>query len=398
MITQFDDNTWDWIEQHRDCDTTRLRLATRKNDGMSMDFAILQIECRRKAAKKLAKTLQNPRFIFPTTLSAEQCTSDRLAEFHVSLIHAGDQLLDMTSGLGIDVFHLSSKASSVTAIDIVPEIAEALAINATTLKCDNVTAINADSCEYLRNSDAHYDVIFIDPARRGDGGKRLYALSDCHPNVIELLETIRKRCNRLIIKASPMIDVSQTIKDLPYITDLYAIGTRQECKELVAVVDFNNQPSIPNLHCVTLHSDRETTFSFTQEEENEATANYCLPQEGDFIYEPYPAVMKMQPMKLITQNTNTHKIHPNTHLYISRTEIEDFPGERYKIERIYEFSSKRLKEIAKNYPKASVAVKNFILTAEELRRRLKVKESDIYRLIGVTACDGNRYILITRHA
>lgn len=397
MIKIPDDNTWKWIEEHRNCDTAQLRLKANKNNRNLINFAILQIECRQKATNKLAQTLQNPHFIFPSALSVEQCTSDRLAEFHSSLISVGSKVLDMTAGLGIDVIHLARKASSVTAIDLNPELTEALTINANILQLHNIIAINADSCEYLSNNDTHFDSIFIDPARRGDGGKRLYAIKDCHPNVISILDLIKSKCDKLIIKASPMIDVSQTIKELPGISDIYAIGTRQECKELVAVIDFKKEtPLHPTLHCVTLLHDDETILSFTKEEENISTTTFNVPQVGDYIYEPYPAVMKMQPFKFLAQQFGLSKPHPNTHLFSSTTSISDFPGERYIVERIYDFSSKHIKEISKEYPQASVAVKNFILTADQLRRRLKIKESNTYRLIGITATDKKRYILITR--
>jgi len=384
-----------WIEEHRNDDTTKLRLSCRKKDDASVyEFAIMQIECRKKTAKKLHSTLQSSHFVFPTTLSAEQCTSDNLAEFHATLINEGETILDMTAGLGIDAFHLAQKAKRITAIDLNEDVAQALSINANALGITNFTGVNADSIEYLKNSTEHFDTIFIDPARRGDGGKRLFALADCQPNVMEFLDLIKQHCNKLIVKASPMLDATQVLRELPETTNLYAIGTRQECKEIVAVVDFKNPQDSPTLHCITM-DDETFDFSFTLDNEISSTNNFGEIKEGMYLYEPYPAIMKLQPFKLISQQFNAIKLHQHTHLYASTEVIADFPGDCHKIERIYPFSSRTIKEVVKDYPRANVAVRNFILSADELRKRLKIKDDNKYRLYGVSVANGDRLLIVT---
>lgn len=396
MVRKLTDDIIKWIEEHRNDDTTKLRLSCRKNDDAAIyDFAIMQIECRKKAAKKLSQTLQSSSFIFPTTLSAEQCTSDDLAEFHASLINEGETILDMTAGLGIDAFHLAQKAKHITAIDINSDVAEALSINANVLKLNNFTAINANSVEYIKNSTEHFDTIFIDPARRGDGGKRLFALADCQPNIVELLDCVKAHCNKLIVKASPMLDATQVLRELPKTTDLYAIGTRQECKEIVAVVDFKNPQTAPTIHCITI-DDETLDFSFTLDEESSATNIYGEIHEGMYLYEPHPAVMKLQPFKLISQHFNAIKLHQHTHLYTSTQIIPNFPGDCYKIEKIYPFTSRVAKEVVKDYPRANVAVRNFILSADELRKKLKIKDDNKYRLYGITISNGDRLLIVTK--
>lgn len=395
MITELNGNIIKWIEEHRNDDTTKLRLSCRKKDDATIyDFAIMQIECRKKVAKKLHTTLQSQNFIFPTPLSAEQCTSDDLAEFHSSLINNGENVLDMTAGLGVDAFHLAQKATQVIAIDINKDVAQALSINANALGITNVTGINADSIEYLKSSTTHFNTIFIDPARRGDGGKRLFALADCQPNVVEHLELIKQHCDKLIVKVSPMLDATQVLRELPETTELYAIGTRQECKELVVVLDFKNPTSTPILHCITL-SECENRFSFTRHEEAVAKSTFENINTAIYLYEPHPCVMKMQPFNILSHKYNTSKLHPHTHIYSSKNYIPEFPGDCYKIEHIYPFSSRIIKEVAKDYPRANIAVRNFILSAEELRKRLKIKDDNKYRLYGVSIANGDRLLIVT---
>lgn len=384
-----------WIAAHRNDDVSRLRLRYHNSGDRDITFAILQIECRRKAHKKLHSTLSNPRFIFPNLLSSEQCTSDDLAKFHASLIGNGEHVLDMTCGLGIDSFHIAHKAATVTAIEINPDIADAAILNARTLSLDNVTIINGNSIDYIDSNNKHYNTIFIDPARRGDHGQRLYALSDCEPDVTAITGKLASRCNRLIIKASPMLDITKSISEIPLVTDIYSIGTRQECKELVIVADFTQPTDIsPTRHAVTISESGIISLDYSDKDELDATPSYSSPKEGNYLYEPFPAVMKSAPFRLLSEKYGIGKLHPNTHLYTSPEYIPDFPGDIFLIDNIIPFSSKNIKHIAREYPHINVAARNFILSADELRKRLKVNGGDWKKLLGTTAIGNNRLLLM----
>lgn len=383
-----------WIDKHYNDDVTRLRLRYHGAQSQEIDFMILQIECRKRASKKLTKTLKNHKFIFPTTLSAEQCTSDDLAEVHANLVR-GDSVLDMTCGLGVDAFAIARKGCSVTAIEINKVVADAARINAKSCGLDNVSIINEDSVKYLHLTPYRYDTIFIDPARRGNDGKRLYALQDCEPDVISILAEIKARCSRLLIKASPMLDVSQVIRELGHVDDIYIIGTLHECKEIVAVVDFDSNCRITKFHSLTIGNDGKVCeLPFYESEERSAVAEYGEPIAGEYLYEPYPSVMKAAPMKLLSQKFGMSKLHVNTHLFTSKIIVDRFPGECFVIERVIPFSSKVLKSIKEDYPKINVAVRNFVLTADELKKKLKVKDGGEKRLFGVTTSSNTRVLVI----
>lgn len=391
------DDLYQWIDEHLKDDPAKLRLRLHKQLTPELDFAILQIECRRKAAKKLPETLSNPQFVFPTALSAEQSTSDLLAQFHSTLVEDSLKLIDLTSGLGIDVFHFAPKAQSITAIELNPIVAEALSLNAVTLGHDNVIVINGNCVEYVANCDIFYDVAFIDPARRGVNGKRLFALSDCEPDVTAMLPSLKKMCRKLIVKASPMLDVTQTLRELPATTHLYVIGTPQECKEIVAIVDFNKEVSEPQIIAVTLGRDFSSKFEFKHLTELHSETTYAIPLEMQYLYEPYPSIMKSAPLKSLSQDYGIDKLHVNTHLYVSDEIVTDFPGEIFKIECIIPFSSKEIKQFKNQYKQINVATRNFIMTADELRRKLGVKDGGNNRVIGCTLCDGSRVLIVVSH-
>ncbi len=381
---------WQWVDCHIDDDPVKLRLKWQGKLPWA-NLAILQIECRRKSRKKLAEELTCPTLFFPTALSAEQCTSDILADFHASLIRPGDTLLDLTCGLGIDVYHAACRASEVTAVDMNPEITEAVIHNAAALGHDNITAVTADCREFIKNTDKHYDIVFIDPARRGTNGERIYRLADCSPDVTSMLGDIAAVSNRLIIKASPMLDITQVLRELPDTTDIYVTGTSTECKEIVADITFDNRHSSePVIHVMTPLYD----FSFTQSEEASATPDYDLPAAGEYLYEPGAAVMTAAPFRLLSQCYGLKKLHPNTHLYHSAARITDFPGDTWHIDRVADFSSHEIKAIARQHDRLNIATRNFDMSADTLRKKLKVKDGGTQRLIAATLADNSKAMLL----
>ena len=344
-----------------------------------------------QVTQEVGRRTHLPYFLFPTALSAEQCTSDILADFHASLIAPGCTMLDLTCGLGIDVYHAARRASEVTAVDMNPEITGAVRHNAAALGHDNITAVTADCREFIKSTDKHYDIVFIDPARRGTNGERRYRLTDCSPDVTSMLDDIAAVADRLILKASPMLDITQVLRELPHTTDIYVTGTSTECKEIVADVIFDNKhTSEPVIHVMTPMYD----FSFTQSEEASATPDYDLPVAGEYLYEPGAAVMKAAPFKLLSQRYGLKKLHPNTHLYHSAARIADFPGETWHIDRVADFSSHEIKTISRQYDRLNIATRNFDMPADTLRKKLKVKDGGAQRLIAATLADNSKAMLL----
>lgn len=349
---------------------------------------ILQEECRRRASKKLAATLVSaPGFRFPTRLSAEQASADEVAGFHASVIPEGKRVVDLTAGLGIDAFHLAAKSCEVTAVEINPTVAEAIKHNAVALGLTNVTAVNADCSRWLtEQAPGSFDIAFIDPARRGADGSRLYSFKQCAPDVVELLVDISRIAKRLLIKASPMLDIYQCLRELTEVTDVYAVGTKAECKELLFDLTFGSN-SEPKIHAVTVGTDNDAVI-ITKTGEHTKYAATVAP--GDIIGEPWPAVMKIQPKGFI----DAEQLHPSTFLF--KNPGPDFPGAIYKVTRVEPFSSSNLRRLAKEGISASVASRNFPLGADDLRKRLKARESSECRLIATTLASGEQILMFLR--
>ncbi|MBO4995111.1 MAG: methyltransferase domain-containing protein [Muribaculaceae bacterium] len=383
-----------WIESNLLSDTTKLRF--KHHGDKEMEFAILQIECRRKTAKKLSDTLSNAEFTFPNSLSAEQCTSDLLAEFHSQLLTGKDlNVIDMTCGLGIDTFHMAREAKSVAAIDQNQEITEALRLNAKALGLDNITAINADCTSFINETDKHFDILFIDPARRDNAGRKTVALADCSPNVITLMPQMRSKASRIIIKLSPMLDISKAVADLGAVTAVYAIGTATECKELVLTIDDSASES-PSVHAVTLLTDKTIDIAFSKNDNLQSPPTFAMPEPGMTLYEPYPAIMKAGALDCLANRYGTLKLHRNTHLYLSSGPNDEFPGTVFEIVEVCQFNKKGIKHVSGRYPVINVSTRNFRLTAPELSQKLKIKEGGDMQLFGSQCCDDEYYMIACR--
>ncbi|MDE7152051.1 MAG: methyltransferase domain-containing protein, partial [Candidatus Amulumruptor sp.] len=204
-----------WIELHAADDPVKLRLRYHGDDDIA--FAITQIECRRKAGNRFPAALASPGFMFPTGLSAEQATSEALARIHAGIAGylPGARHLDLTCGLGMDAFEAARHGASVTAVDINPEVVEAARHNAKALGLDDkFEAVCGNSTTLVADTDIKCDTIFIDPARRGEGGRRLTAIAECSPDVTTIMPRMLELAPKIVVKASPMLDLTALASEL----------------------------------------------------------------------------------------------------------------------------------------------------------------------------------------
>ena len=87
-------------------------------------------------------------------------------------------------------------------------------------------------------------------------------------------------------------------------------------------------------------------------------------------------------------------ISHNSHLFISQHFTDDFPGRKFKILELIPFKNTEIKNIKKIHPQINVSVRNFKLTAEELKKKLKVQDGGDKYLFGTTDKNNNALLLI----
>lgn len=391
-MIELSDQIWRWIESNMNDDPNRLRLSNHGNPEKM--FAIDQIDARKRTAVKHRHTLKRcPRFLFDSTLAAQQSTSDDLAYFHASIIHPGSTVLDMTGGLGIDALYISDTASNVTMIEIEKDRCECARQNFDLMNKSNISVLCGDSTRLLAEMpDNAFDYIFIDPARRGAHGERLFALSMCKPDVTILLPEMLRVAHDAIIKASPMLDVTQVMRELPRIKRIISLGTPSECKELVIICGRDADDHHPSLEAVTISDNQPISIFVTDPAAQCHELRFNTPAPKEFLYDPYPSFAKLN---LSTQLPfDVCKIAQSSNLYSSHSLITDFPGQPYFIDDVIPFNKHNIKEISKKWPEVDVTTRNFPLTAQQLTQRLKTRPSGRTRLFATTDSNGARIMII----
>lgn len=394
-----------FVEEHNGEDAAKLRLKYHGDQRSWIPLAINNVAAL-KGKKKfmLGDGADLTPDIIPLEVSAQQSTSAKIAFLHSQLAGDAKFILDMTFGLGMDARLMASDPRrQILGFDLRPELAQAAAYNFRAFP--NVEVREGDSVEFLRNyREAPFELIFIDPARRGDAGQRLFNLHDCQPDLIELLPLIRQQSHRLMAKLSPMLDVTQTIRDLPGVKELHIVEENGECKELLAIVDFTNDrlpDEEPLIVVDRITPSGDQRFAFRQSEERKAASGSeegaltgasgqnlisdKMPQRGDLLYEPSAATMKAAPFGLLTKKFGCRALAANSHIYISKEKIADFPGIGYMIAEAYPLTSSNIKKIARTIKQADVAVRNLKgFTADGLAKKMRIKPGGSLRILGTT--------------
>jgi len=393
---------FEFIDKNLKGDTAKLKLLYgRKSLSFDIDDAITQIEARKNASKKLPDFCSSDLTIFPHKLSAEQATSEILAGFHASLIPEGMHILDLTAGLGIDSMAFARTGKIVTAVERDSHTADTLKYNIDVLNIPNLTVICRDAETFTANTDSFFDTIFIDPARRGKGGRRTFSFSDCSPDIIPMLPGLMRISSGIIIKASPMLDITDTLQHIPNIKSIYALSLRGECKELLIRIDTRSREESGETEGVAINFSADGTpdsFAFCLTEDIH-DAKYIPKLESGmmtWLYEPNASLMKFAPWRPIQEAfPDLLKLHPNTHLFVSNEYRNDFPGRIFRIEEVGKFKSAFVKELQGKG--LCVSTRNFPLSPEALAKRVKARNGngDLF-LIGATATSSDHILIKCR--
>ena len=319
-----------------------------------------QVEGKERTADKLPTFASIPDFWYPVRLSCEQCSSELAARYKASLV-SGEKMADLTGGYGVDTYFLSENFAHT---DYVEQNTELCRIATHNFAGKPISIHNTSAEEFLTSSD-QYDLIFLDPARRDSHGGKVFRLEDCTPNVVELLPALLAHSKRVLLKLSPMLDLTQAITSLSQVTwDIYVVAIKNEVKELLLLSGGSGKITAIDLE------KKDQAFVFTKEEEQNCQMVNRKCENGKFLYEPSAAILKAGAYKLIAERFHLLKLDVNTHLYCSETLIENFPGRVWKI--VEKQDLKQANIICRNYP----------LTPEALKKKLHLRDGGTAFVIG----------------
>lgn len=373
-----------FVNEHESEDVANLKLKySSAKLEFPLDFALTQIALRSKNRNKLKSFIANQKFIFPNAISSEQSSDELVASYNASTVGSGMKVLDMTAGLGIDSLSMVLAGNHVTSIELDSAKCEALQHNSQLfVNPDYHTIICGDSLAYAKEvidssipGSYSFDVVYIDPARRDNSNKRTYSFSDCQPDIIANMDLLLALAPKILVKASPLLDISQVFSEIKNLSSLHIVSARGECKELL--LEIAHDADSKTVKIVELDSSRTpTTLQFTEDEIHDTHAPIIDDNSlvaGYYLYEPNPGLMKVTAYGALCKKfPNLKKVSPNTSLYVSENLIKDFPGRILRIEKILD--KKDVKSLKGE--RINVSVRNYPISAQELSKKIKNKEGD----------------------
>lgn len=417
--------------EHSDVNALRLQYHG-KSMPFSVDDACMQIEMRRKTAGKLPWFLHHPGFRFGTAQSAEQASNQNVALFHAFLIGHSRSVLDMTAGLGIDAMTIAMRGNRVTAYELETERVEALRHNADILGIDELTVVKGDSVLHLQQSEEHYDWIFVDPARRDSGNNRCFLLQDSLPDVVSHQDLLLTHAYNVLIKASPLLDITQTLRDFNCVRSIIILSYKNEVKEVLihlslgsaslgsaslgpaslvssSPISFSAEPegevklpSSPLIQAIDLADGTPAfpagapavRFRFIADCALQAPISYA-PSEaiapGMYLYEAGAAMRKLQcASQICARYTDIKSMAKDSGLFVSETLHADFPGRICTVKAI--LSAKQLKALKDS--RCRVVSSCYPMSAADLRKKFRLKEGEDMTLYATTTRDGSRIMIL----
>ena len=428
--------TEQFILLHRTADVRQLALQGPRHPGVDMPFALRQIAGWQTARRKLPTWAACEGVEYPPHLNMEQCSSEPAARYKARLARRwaamaaapGEtaSMADLTGGFGVDFSFVSRGFGEATYVERDEALCRIVGANLPRLGVRNATVCCADCAAALRSMPPRR-VEKEHGARRDEHGGRTVLLSDCTPDVCRLLPQLMQKSRFVMLKLSPMLDWHKAAADLgPCVRQVHIVSVGGECKELLLVLSASVETGKPlRVACVDVSakpsadgSYAETVFEY---DEGEAGKGLVLetedvePSAGDvskaeilnpnaeiqdskFLYEPNASVMKAGCFAQLSRRFGVQAVAPNSHLFLSGGLVEGFPGRRFAVKAVSTMNKKQLRQALQGVAQANVAVRNFPLTADALRRRLKLKDGGNTYIFATTTAQGDHVLMLCEKA
>jgi len=377
-----------FIHKNLNANIAKLLFKGSPFEHISIQELVGQIEAKKRAESKLPTWFKTPKIYYPDKLNIEQSSSEITAHYKTNII-SGMSIIDISGGFGVDTYYFSKKFKEVTHCEINERLSSIANHNFKMLGTENIISISDEGISFLKNAGKQFDWIYADPSRRNEIKGKVFMLKDCEPNVPENLETLLQYSHHILIKASPMLDISMALSELRFTKEVHVLAVQNEVKELLFLLEKNYQKEI---RIKAINIQKEVIDSFESIYNYDVDANYSLPQT--YLYEPNSAIMKAGLFNEVSHQLKLFKLHNNSHLYTS-SKLINFPGRSFKINRIIPYSPKAIK---KHIPslKANVTVRNFPESVAQIRKKTKLKDGGSEYLFFTTDINNKHIVLVCR--
>ena len=385
----------DFILLHEGDDPVRLLLSRDKlrdlHPDLDIDLAVTTLEVRRKLKNKVPEWYSVPSLIYPFRLSGEQCSSSETAKYKARVIRCHSErsegilkIADLTGGMGVDSWAFSAVAGEVLYNEMNEELEKATELNFKELNINNVRfgsrKVEVGKVKEVLNG-FEPDVIFLDPARRAEDGRKVFLIEECQPDVVGLLPELFAVCRYVMVKLSPMADIAMACKRLEHVKEVHVVASGGECKELLFVLDREWEGE----HSVVVFEGGAVMEIPDQVGNDGFEVKYEVPKEGDILFEPGKALAKAGAFNLPCERFGMTKLGIHTHLYTSETVPEGLEpfGKWFEVLAVRPLNNRTMKEAGKRYPQAEVTARNIPMTSDLLRKKMGCASGGSVHLFGV---------------
>ncbi len=381
-----DPDIQDYINAHIGADIAKMALSKNPFEGIDFKEILNQIAAKTRSENKLPLWFATSNIIFPSKISVEQTSSEITAKYKASLV-SGETIIDLSGGFGVDDYYFSKHFKEVVHCEMQEDLSLIVAHNFKALNANNIRCKFGDSIQILKNLSRSWDCIYVDPSRRNESKGKVFMLSDCSPNVGELLPMFLTHSKTVLLKAAPILDITAALQELIYVKEIHLVAVNNEMKEILFLIEkgFRDEPKIVGINCSKTEIQKvEFILNF------HANPIFSLPKQ--FLYEPNSTIMKSGEFNQLSQQLQLPKLHQHSHLYTSENQVK-FPGRSFKIEEVYDYNKAGISKVS-SLKKANITTRNFPISVEELRKKMKLKDGGNFYCFFTTNLNNDKIILI----
>jgi len=393
-----------FILLHREDDVPTLALQLAGKEEKT--FILQQVEGWQRLRHKVPSWTQVPELHYPKRLSLEQCSGEEAARYKADiatrLLPAGGTMVDLTGGFGVDFAFMAAHFEQAVYVERNAELCALARHNFPYVGASHAEVVEGDAESYLQTMGT-CDLLYLDPARRDAQGRKVADLADCSPDVTALWSLMGEKARYIMLKLSPMLDISEALRLLKGITEVHVVGSGGECKELLLIAEpakSSDNPSETSCYC----HDTGQDFTFLRSEERTAEVEYVEDEkrlrEGMYLYDPSAVILKAGALRLIGSRFGIKKMAPMSHLYVSESLVSGFPGRTFRILKVTGCSKRELASLRGTY--ANLALRNFsgtsigkvkTSTPQALCQKWGVRDGGTLYLFATQTSSGSRILV-----
>ncbi len=393
LLEEFDLESF--IKQYKNVSANNFILNTKIKFSVNNYLLAEQIKLNNKLAYKIP-TFQSKN-CWITSKSFEQASGEKPALYKASLF-SGHKLLDICGGLGVDDWAFSFRFNSILSLDIDPTLNALVNCNYKKLKINNVQRITTNAYSYLENNIEKFDLIYIDSDRRIND-KKAFRLDDIEPSYSKIEPQLRKLTTYVLLKLSPLIDISYCVKNISNVKKIHVVAQDGEVKEVLCEIDYATNTPEKEIHiiAVDISSNKQTQFDagFGIDEDHRLVNDEII---ENYFYEASSAIVKARLCNHYGKSLHVHSVFKHGSYFVSERKLEDFMGRGFQIINAFEFGKKTIIDYLKqnNITRANVSRSNFPITPVEIKKQFQILDGGDEYLFFTTNAKGNKLFLHCR--